>query len=76
MMKNGVANKEKDYGYIELDDANNKKVWTLDAGGNVVRESLIMYYKGDDSKKQSITIPKMTSVGGIDKISRNDDGKA
>lgn len=60
LIQSGVTNKEDTYGYIVLDDSDNKKVWALDAGGSVVRESLILYYKDDNGKKQSVNIPKVT----------------
>lgn len=73
LIEGGVTNKEKTYGYIELADDKNQKVWALDAEARVVRDSLILYYVGSKSEKKSIKIPKVSSDETV--ATKDDSGK-
>ena len=76
LIKDGVTAKENTFGFIELQDDSNKKVWALDAEGGVVRDALILYYVGDTSKKKAIKIPKVSEDSNSIKVARDSDGNA
>lgn len=76
LIKDGVTEKENTFGFIELKDDSNKKVWALDAEGGVVRDALILYYVGKESEKKSITIPKVSEDSNSIKVTRDDNGNA
>ena len=63
LINEGVIQKETDYGTINID--NGKKVWAMDAYGNVVREALILSYKADE--QMSLTMPTIDDNGVVDK---------
>lgn len=61
LIEKGVVTRETNYGVINIEDG--KKIWALDAYGQVIRESLMLFYEAD--KEIDLTMPTISEYGVV-----------